>query len=92
MSVFAPAYIYAPPLHVESGLRGGEALRASSRFSEGDLCRMLDMNFRESPECELRHNGVLKMMNWVTLDGVMQGPGHPDEDTRDGFAGALAVS
>jgi hypothetical protein len=41
---------------------------------------------------ELRVDGVLKMMNWVTLDGVMQGPGHPDEDTRDGFAGALAVS
>jgi dihydrofolate reductase len=30
--------------------------------------------------------GKVIMMNWVTLDGVMQGPGRPDEDTRDGFA------
>src|SRR3981081_3974947 len=29
--------------------------------------------------------GKLVVMNWVTLDGVMQGPGRPDEDTRDGF-------
>src|SRR5215217_5062243 len=30
--------------------------------------------------------GKVIVMNAVTLDGVMQGPGRPDEDTRDGFA------
>jgi dihydrofolate reductase len=30
--------------------------------------------------------GKVMVMNHVTLDGVMQGPGGPDEDTRDGFA------
>jgi dihydrofolate reductase len=30
--------------------------------------------------------GTVIVMNWVSLDGVMQGPGRPDEDTRDGFA------
>jgi dihydrofolate reductase len=29
--------------------------------------------------------GKVIVMNQVTLDGVMQSPGRPDEDTRDGF-------
>jgi dihydrofolate reductase len=29
--------------------------------------------------------GKVVVINHVTLDGVMQGPGRPDEDTRDGF-------
>ncbi len=29
--------------------------------------------------------GKVIVMNSVSLDGVMQGPGRPDEDTRDGF-------
>jgi hypothetical protein len=29
--------------------------------------------------------GKVIVMNWVTLDGVMQSPGRPDEDTRGGF-------
>jgi dihydrofolate reductase len=30
--------------------------------------------------------GKIIVMNWVTLDGVMQAPGSADEDTRDGFS------
>ncbi len=29
--------------------------------------------------------GRIVVMNHVTLDGVMQAPGRPDEDTRGGF-------
>src|SRR5262245_4659477 len=29
--------------------------------------------------------GRIIVMNHLTLDGVMQAPGRPDEDTRDGF-------
>jgi len=36
--------------------------------------------------------GRVIVMNTVTLDGVMQGPARPDEDTRDGFTqGGWAV-
>ncbi|WP_235568509.1 dihydrofolate reductase family protein [Mycobacterium sp. Root135] len=36
--------------------------------------------------------GKVVVTNWVTLDGVMQAPGRPDEDTRDGFThGGWAV-
>src|SRR5580704_6516081 len=37
------------------------------------------------PRARGREMGKVIVMNWVTLDGVMQGPGRPDEDTRDGF-------
>jgi dihydrofolate reductase len=30
--------------------------------------------------------GTLSLVQSLTLDGVMQAPGRPDEDTRDGFA------
>jgi dihydrofolate reductase len=30
--------------------------------------------------------GKVIVMNWVSLDGVMQAPGSADEDTRDGFS------
>ena len=29
---------------------------------------------------------TLTVISHVTLDGVVQAPGRPDEDTRDGFA------
>lgn len=29
--------------------------------------------------------GKIIVINQLTLDGVMQGPGRPDEDARDGF-------
>jgi hypothetical protein len=32
--------------------------------------------------------GKVIVMNSVTLDGVMQGPGRPDEDIRDGSSTA----
>jgi dihydrofolate reductase len=36
--------------------------------------------------------GRVIVMNWLTLDGVMQSPARPDEDTRDGFSdGGWAV-
>src|SRR5690242_16642672 len=37
--------------------------------------------------------GRVVVMNHISLDGVMQAPGRPDEDTRDGFdRGGWAIS
>jgi dihydrofolate reductase len=38
------------------------------------------------PRSKGRAMGKVIVMNGVSLDGAMQGPGRPDEDTRDGFA------
>lgn len=38
------------------------------------------------PRPKGREMGKVIVMNGVTLDGVMQSPGRPDENTRDGFA------
>src|SRR6266542_1053504 len=37
------------------------------------------------PRVKEAEMGRIVVMNQVTLDGVMQGPGRPDEDTRDDF-------
>jgi dihydrofolate reductase len=42
-------------------------------------------NRRRDPESKGAEMGRVVVMNNVTLDGVMQGPARPDEDTRDGF-------
>jgi hypothetical protein len=38
------------------------------------------------PRAKEGQMGKVVVINHVTLDGVMQGPGRPDEDTRGGFA------
>src|SRR5829696_846020 len=44
---FALLHLYPAPQDVDPGLRGGCALRPSSRPWSTRLCIMLDMNFRE---------------------------------------------
>src|SRR5262249_23951808 len=59
--------------------------------------QQVDRRRREEDAGARQAGGELRMgrvvvANAVTLDGVMQAPGRPDEDTRDGFAhGAWAV-
>jgi dihydrofolate reductase len=40
---------------------------------------------RRSLDGEERHMRTVVVINHLTLDGVMQAPGRPDEDTRGGF-------
>ena len=44
---------------------------------------------REIKEAEMSR---IVVMNHVTLDGVMQAPGRPDEDTRGGFSKAAGAT
>ena len=46
---------------------------------------MVQAHLGGATETQRQEMGKVIVMNWVTLDGVMQGPGRPDEDTRDGF-------
>src|SRR5829696_5668478 len=51
----------------------------------GASARSLYISWR----CQERKDGEMRkvvVINHVTLDGVMQAPGYPDEDTRGGFA------
>src|SRR5206468_11697243 len=57
---------------------------AGTRWSPGIVSRRLLDGGAEIERTGVEMGKVI-VMNWVTLDGVMQGPGRPDEDTRDGF-------